>query len=134
MTALARLLFPAPAVRRSPEVIVGWWERRRPVYNVIVGATGLLSWGVVELLAWLPPNRQGHLPWQLILVFGIGANVCYTFGSVVESLLARVWGDELLPVGPTLWRHGLVFSVGLSLLPIGFAWVDYLFSAVKYLL
>jgi hypothetical protein len=135
MTTLARLLFPAPAIRRSPAVIFGWWEDRRPVYNLIVGATGLVTLGAVELLNYLPPHDPNPIPWAIgVVVYGIAANVCYTFGSVAEALLARLFGDELLPVGPTLFRHGLVFSVGLTLLPIGFAWLDYLVSALKYVL
>jgi hypothetical protein len=34
MTALARLLFPVPDVRRSTTTLFVWWERRRPTYNV----------------------------------------------------------------------------------------------------
>ena len=134
MTTLARLLFPAPAVRRTPAVIFGWWEARRPAYNLIVGGAGVLTVGFVELLGWLPPSRGLHVPWQVVVVYGVAANICYTFGSVFESLLARIWGDEVLPIGPTLFRHGLVFSVGLTLLPMALAWVGYLVAALKYLL
>jgi hypothetical protein len=35
------------------------------------------------------------------------------------------------PVGPTLFRYGLVFSVGLTLFPIGLAWLDYLFELAR---
>ena len=58
MTALARLLFPAPALRRSPEMLFAWWESRRPTFNVIVGGTGLLTLCVLELLSRLPPHLQ----------------------------------------------------------------------------
>ena len=38
----------------------------------------------------------------------------------------RLWGERCPPVGPALFRQGLAFSVGLTLLPIllaSFAWV-----------
>ena len=134
MTALARLLFPAPALRRSPEMLFAWWEFRRPTYNVIVGGTGLLTLAVLQVLSWLPPYLPMRVPWQLVVLYGVCANACYTFGFLFESLLARMWGDDVAPVGPTLFRHGLVFSVGLTLFPIGLAWVAYLFGAVKWVL
>ena len=134
MTALARLLFPLPAKRRSPEVILGWWESRRPTYNLVVGGAGLLTLGTLEVLSWLPPHLPLSVPWQAVVLYGVCANVCYTFGFMFESLLARLWGNDVAPVGPTLFRHGLVFSVGLTLLPIGVAWVGYLISATRWLL
>lgn len=134
MTALARLLFPAPALRRSPEMLFAWWESRRPTYNVIVGGTGLLTLAVLQVLSWLPPYLPMRVPWQLVVLYGVCANACYTFGFLFESLFARMWGDDVAPVGPTLFRHGLVFSVGLTLFPIGLAWVAYLFGAVKWVL
>jgi hypothetical protein len=133
MTALARLLFPVPALRRSPEIL-GWWESRRPTYNLIVGGAGLLTVGTIEVLSLLPPYLPMQVPWQLVVAYGVLANVCYSFGFLFESVLTRLWGDEVAPVGPTLFRHGLVFSVGLTLLPIGLAWLSYLFGALKWLL
>jgi hypothetical protein len=134
MTALARLLFPVPAIRRSPEVIFAWWESRRPTYNLIVGGTGLITLGTIQVLSMLPPRMPMPIPWQVVVIYGVCANVCYSFGFLFESLLARLWGEEVSPVGPTLFRHGLIFSVGLTLFPIGLAWVGYLFGAVKWLL
>lgn len=64
MTALARLLFPAPALRRSPEMLFAWWESRRPTYNIIVGGTGLLTLAVLEVLSWLPPYLPTWHRWD----------------------------------------------------------------------
>ena len=134
MTALARLLFPLPALRRSPDQILGWWEARRPTYNLIVGGAGLITLGTIQLLSWLPPHLPMSVPWQVVVIYGFTANVCYTFGSIIEGVLTRLWGDDVAPVGPTLFRHGLVFSVGLTLLPIGIAWVGYIAGALRWLL
>jgi hypothetical protein len=134
MTTLARLLFPAPAIRRSPVMLLAWWESRRPAYNLIVGGTGLVTLATLQVISWLPPQIPMQVPWQLVVLYGICANVCYTFGYFFESLLERLWGDEVSPVGPTLFRHGLVFSVGLTLFPIAAAWMAYIVLGLKQLL
>jgi hypothetical protein len=134
MPALARLLFPVPDVRRSPATLLAWWESRRPAYNLIVGGTGVVTLGTLHAMSWLPPHLQFDAPLPLIIVYGIAANVCYTFGYALEALLQRVWGNDVAPIGPTLWRHGLTFSVGLTLFPIGIAWIAYLFNATRWFL
>src|SRR6185436_8779878 len=102
MTALTRLLFPVPAVRRSPEMLFAWWESRRPTYNLIVGSAGLITLGTVQLITMLPPHPRLAVPWQLVVLYGLCANACYSFGFMFEALLERLWGDEVAPVGPTL--------------------------------
>ena len=119
---LTELLFPLPASRRSVVGIVTWWESRRLLYNVIVGATGLVTLGVVAIADAIAPTT-GHLPNPLapllgVLGYGFMANLCYTLGPIIEITLERVWKDRVLPVGPALFRQGLAFSIGLTLLPI----------------
>ncbi len=133
MTALTRLLFPLPALRRSPEMLFAWWESRRVAYNAIVGGAGLVTIGTLELIRLLPPHLPLFVPWQAVVAYGIAANVCYSFGYLTEWLLDRLWGDEVAPVGPVLFRHGMVFSVGLTLLPIALAWFGYLVVAARAL-
>ncbi|MDH3272848.1 MAG: hypothetical protein OEN56_16025 [Gemmatimonadota bacterium] len=116
--ALTEFLFPAPA-KRSTLSIIGWWEKRRLPYNLIVGSAGIVSLGISLFFAALPPF--GSTPGIEILipvtVFGVMANLCYFLGPTVEILIERIWGREVLPTGPTLYRMGLTFSVGLALLP-----------------
>jgi hypothetical protein len=38
-------------------------------------------------------------------------------GPTVEAVTEESWGRQVLPVGPSLFRTGLTFSVGLALLP-----------------
>ncbi len=114
---LTRRLFE-PTLMRSPLRVVRWWESRRVIYNVIVGTTGLVT------LAWLTTVQllTGHglffVPWQAIVAYGAAANVSYTFGWVVENAVERWLKQPVYGLGPALFRHGLVFSVGLTLLPI----------------
>src|SRR5262245_50732721 len=109
MTALTDFLFPAPA-HRSVRGIIHWWENRRFMYNVIVGASGLVSLGIVRLMTWLPPDHHRFpFPFAIVVVFGVMANVCYTFGPALEVAIEKVWGRKALPTGPTLFRMGLTF-------------------------
>ena len=133
MTELTEFLFPAPA-RRSVGGIVRWWESRRLAYNLFVGGAGLLSLGVMELIALLPPGLPGaSVPLLGVFAFGVMANVCYLIGPAIEIALQKLWGENLLPVGPSLFRMGLTFSVGLALFPallFMIAWVVQLVSGL----
>ena len=48
----------------------------------------------------------------------LAANVCYTFGWAIEATAQRIWGRRCPAFGPALFRQGLAFAVGLTLLPI----------------
>jgi hypothetical protein len=119
MTAIAEFLFPAPAERR-PSAIVRWWEARRLHYNLIVGSAGMVSVSAMLIAETFVfgGGEDLFMLWQPIVAFGVLANVCYCLGPVVEVALERIWGRTLLPVGPSLFRMGLTFSVGLALLPV----------------
>jgi hypothetical protein len=123
---LGELLFPPADYRRTTLSILSWWEARRGTYNLIVGGTGLLTLLVLRLISWLPPFVNFSVDVRPVLAYGVLANVCYTFGWAIESVAQRVWGHKCPPLGPTLFRQGLAFSVGLTLLPIllmSIAWV-----------
>jgi hypothetical protein len=79
-TALSRTGAPP-----SPEMLFAWWESRRPTYNLIVGGAGLLTLGTIEVLSLLPPYVPLQVPWQLVVVYGVLANVCYSFGFMLET-------------------------------------------------
>jgi len=118
MSSLAEFLFPEPS-RRNVRSILIWWEKRRLPYNISLAAAGLASIAWIGLVEFLIPGEPRFVlfPWQPIVVFGIGANLCYTFGSLLESITFKIWGYGLLPIGPGLYRMGLTFSLGLALLP-----------------
>ena len=99
----------------------------RLLFNGIVGATGLFTLPVVQLIALVPPGLQGMpFDWRPVVAYGVLANVCYSFGWGLEAVAQRIWGDGCPRFGPALFRQGLAFSVGLTLLPIlivSIAWV-----------
>lgn len=106
--ALVRLLYPAPAERRTG-AILKWWEKRRLPYNLIVGASGLATLGINTLVHGIP---SGTL--MAVVAVGVFANVAYTLGSVAEITVNNLWGKKVLPIGPVLFRQGVLFSVGLT--------------------
>lgn len=114
---LMKLLFE-PSLVRSPGSVLAWWERRRLVYNLAVGVAGLgtLTW--VTLVDWLVGRGPiGVVPWQLVVVYGDAANLGYSLGAVAEIAIERFLKRPVYGLGPALFRHGLVFSVGLTLFP-----------------
>jgi hypothetical protein len=127
VSMIGEVLFPLPAMRRTPIGILTWWESRRLVYNIIVGSTGLVSLAFMGILSLIPPGLPNFFPpWQAILAYGALANVGFTVGPVVEITLQQLWKNRVLPVGPVLFRQGLSFAVGLTVLPMAItsvAWI-----------
>lgn len=113
---LTRLLFE-PTLLRSPLRVVQWWESRRLAYNLVVGAAGVgtLIWS--NALSLLVRGEWFAAPWQLVVAYGVAANVFYTLGWVIENGVEQWLGRPVYGLGPALFRHGLVFSVGLTMFP-----------------
>jgi len=114
--SLTRLLFE-PTLIRSPLRVVAWWESRRPAYNLIVGATGLGTMAYSTLLSLLVRGEWMAFPWQGVVAYGIAANLFYTLGWAIETVAEKWLGRPVYGLGPALFRHGLVFSIGLTLFP-----------------
>jgi hypothetical protein len=130
MTALARIFFREyPTVPASAGAVIDWWESRRPIYNVAVGATGLVTLGVVNVTFALPPSPS-PVPWVVnvgaALIYGVAANVCYSAGWAAELVLRRWIDDDSGAVGAALFRYGFAFSIGLTIFPAGLATLAWL--------
>ncbi len=131
---LSRLLYPRAAAR-SAGAIVKWWEKRRLSYNLIVGGGAGLSVVIGSLLWLLPPN---DLPLEIIplegyLGFLFLINLSYSVGPATEFLAHKIWGTHVRPVGPTLFRMGLTFSLGLTLvLPVIVFMIQWVFRAITF--
>ena len=121
MSALTRFFFRNEVTCRTPGEVIGWWEARRGVYNLAVGGTGLFTLAAVHLIARMPPMLVA-IPWEptvfIPIVYGFLANIAYTSGWVAELWIRNTLGREMEPVGPTLFRYGFAFSIGLTLFPI----------------
>ena len=135
MSALTRVLFPLPVAHHNTGEVFRWWESRRPIYNAFVGGAGLVTLGAVYFMAALPPfGVLLPLFWQGILAYAVLANFCYSFGFAAEAAMRRAWGEQCPPVGPALFRQGVIFSVGLTLLPIVLASLEWIVRVARWIL
>ena len=134
MSALTRILFPLPDYRRTPMTLLRWWESRRLTYNVVVGGAGLLTLGVFELVSALPPQLPGPgFVWRGVVVYAVLANLGYSLGWVAEVVMRALWKEQAPDAGPALFRQGLSFAVGLTLLPIPLVALSWLARLVSRL-
>ena len=121
MSALTHFFFAPVSTPRSAWSILAWWERRRPIFNLVLAVAGVLSLGAQSLFNALPPRSSStDVPLGLVgvLAYAVLANLCYCAGPAVDLYIRRRWAERYAVVGPTLFRYGFVFSVGLTLLPI----------------
>jgi hypothetical protein len=115
---LGDVLYPPADYRRTTISLLKWWESRRGTFNLVVGATGLITLAITLLISLVPPGVPMFFDWRPIVAYGLLANLCYTFGWAIEAFAQKIWGEKCPPFGPALFRQGLAFSVGLTLLPI----------------
>src|SRR6266542_1467391 len=102
----------SPPGPRSALDILKWWEKRRLLYNVVVGSVGIISlllfYYVMGQPGMLAPGEDAVEPFMVCLA-PIAVNIFYTAGSVVELLLGGT--SRIQPLGPRLMRFGLWFSL-----------------------
>ncbi len=106
--------------------VVGWWEARRLIFNMVVGACGVATCLTVLLMAVIGQSVFG-IPVGLpdppifaligIILYGIMANICYTGGWIVELLVRKAWPQESELFATLTFALGLVFATFLTLLP-----------------
>lgn len=105
--------------------MIKWWESRRLTYNMRVGVVGVVSWLLV-LIAGSAAVKEGEdfiEPLALFsgpVLYGIMANICYTFGWIFDLASRRSMPSR------DLFRAGLIFSMVLTALPglwAVFAWL-----------
>ncbi len=134
MALISDVLFPPADHRRTTLSLLNWWESRRLTFNAVVGAAGIVTLVVIRAISWMPPGVFVPFDWRPVAAYGLLANVCYTFGFAVEATAQRIWGDKCPAIGPALFRQGLAFSVGLTLLPILLVSIAWLARVAMWLL
>ena len=94
------------------------WEKLRILYNLIVGLVGAVGVAdaVLDLAGMLEHSTEVMKAPVLvvgIVCYGIGANVCYFLGPIIESYV-RWLGLRVRHVTQTLFIVGTVLSVLLT--------------------
>ena len=116
-TLVERYLFSPLYGPQSAWDVLRWWERRRPFYNLLVGSAGLLTVLVAQIQRLVAPAFEGP-PLAFILVYALAANLFYSLGAPIHLLLCGTLKPSAGPVAQAVFRYGLAFSIGLTLLPI----------------
>jgi hypothetical protein len=110
----------------NPLRTFAWWEIRRIPYNLVVGATGLVSSAMCLITGVLCEHFVGDpigIPdpplFALlgVIAYGVMANVCYTGGWVAELVVQKIWPGKGNDFGRISFFLGLGFSILLTLVP-----------------
>jgi hypothetical protein len=113
----------------SERDVIACWEARRFRFNVYVGMVGAASWILVLLAgsAAVKPGVDFEEPLAMLFgpfVYGVLANVCYTFAWMVDTIF--YFGSPRT----RLYKAGMIFSVVLTALPGIWAVVAWLMTAI----
>lgn len=108
------LFYDASGETRSD--VIRWWEERRLSFNAYVGVIGIISWLLVLVAggAAVEPGVDFEEPIAMFVgpvFFAIAANVCYTFGWIVDVVAFSGSPRK------GLFRAGLIFSLILTAMP-----------------
>lgn len=132
MRRLLKKVVESPYLRRDSEVtgikeIILWWESRRVPYNLAVGIVGLLTslmcWVSIVLVELSGKFEESLIPDPpffavvSVILYAVGANVCYTAGWLVEGLLYWAGRKSDRFFGPITFALGTIFSLLLTLMP-----------------
>ena len=71
MTLLGEVLFPPADTRRTTLSLLSWWEARRGTFNLVVGATGLITLAITLLISFVPPGVPMFFDWRPIVAYGL---------------------------------------------------------------
>lgn len=104
-----------------------WWEQRRGRYNLIVGACGLLPL-IIGNSFFIDNSSFAGLAIVVCLLWAIMANICYTFGWIVQIFSRNIFKNSFgfLQNNVLLYRLGLTLSILVTLVASSFcAWIGY---------
>jgi hypothetical protein len=93
----------------------GWWEKRRWIYNLVVGLTGAFFLFLMPMITAF--DVLG------IILYGLLANLCYSTGFLLEAV-ARYYFKNVSDFSEKrklFFGAGLVLSVVITAL-LAFAW------------
>ncbi|MBL7725005.1 MAG: hypothetical protein JNK27_12700 [Chitinophagaceae bacterium] len=106
---------------RSLLAAFAWWEKRRLIYNLIVGATGIICLAVLSLFSFL-----GLSDLVGILIYGIIVNLFYSCGFLIEIASRHYFKSKIdfSEKRKILFGIGLVLSILITIiLSFGYAFI-----------
>lgn len=137
MNALSSCLWgPVPdrnLDRASAIQVIGWWEKRRFGYNLVVGSAGILTFALMLACAFVSETVVGvriglsdgpRVGIFAAIAYGVMANICYTSGWIAELVVRSVYGQERADVyGARVFRLGVRLSLVLTFVPAVVCWI-----------
>jgi hypothetical protein len=121
---------------KRPWDAVVWWEARRLVFNAAVLVAGIVAVLVIAAIGsrYIHPGEDLEEPMAVLfgsVLYAIAANVAYTLGWISELLWSGGDTSRTEHLRPRVFKVGLWFSVGLTLLPallVPLAWAVFGFQ------
>ena len=112
---------------------LGWWEKRRWLYNLGVLPFGMLGLLLLALvLGMMDANSSAvdyeeyeFVPFLWVMFSALAANVLYCLGWFAEISVGRLFVALRPLLSPVLWMMGLAFSALLCFLPATFEFICY---------
>lgn len=105
--------------------VIWWWEKRRIAFNLIVGATGLLTLLLCVAIALMTEPILGDigLPDPLFALFqiaayAIAANVLYTGGWFTELLVTQSRNRAIPDFQRYAFVLGTLFAIAVTSAPV----------------
>jgi hypothetical protein len=116
--------------------VIFWWEIRRILFNLALLVIGVTSIAGMEFIMdkVIPAGEDAIEPIALILgvlFYGVMANVCYTFGWVVELLMRKKDPLKARQQGQRFFKLGFAGSCLLTTLPFWFGCLQWLVSRAR---
>ncbi len=100
--------------RTGEQSVIGWWEKRRSLYNLFLFLWGVFAIAVLDRseLHWRPDNvLEPAVLGTILLVLLVTANFWYTGGWVVELLVQLCMRRPVRSFGPRALLVGTLFSL-----------------------
>jgi len=111
--------------KRTVVQIIGWWELRRILYNIIIFIGAMLSWTIMYAVVSLDAGEDLQEP-LAIIGFIILCNIGYTLGWLVEIGLGETSGPS-----SGMFKLGTYITLGVIFLPAVLHIIFWIFSLIN---
>jgi len=109
--------------------IIGWWEIRRIIFNIILLLSGILSLIIFLFILKFDTNIIQPIT---AIGFGLLANFFYTFGWITELFFKFIKRQNLNTFGIKTFKIGLGFFILLTFLPTIFFGLNWAITGKKF--